>query len=453
VRKVFVLLPVFSLLLIVGFSNQIRAQEMMPEPIMTDRIAIMPPYPGDGYLNPFTGQDHAYSVTFRGNGQAVVYLRVALYNSGDTPLKEVAFRFPKVEPEGLLAYQIIREKQCVQYDYSRPAVPPAYQYPCVQYSEPNYLDYYYGQSTYKKADISLTTDTATLKFPDPIAPQKSGAVLMYYRALGYAKKDGFGAYNYNFETLKVDSVISNLRVGISPDSDLFMKGATGTVDYFRDSTAVLESSKTMSAGASFTNSYMDTAMSNIGYGSITKYANNLMPLDSYKVEGAYADSRLKLYAKPVLTVTGIGVVVFALVIFAVWRLVRMLTKKREPQLPINQGSQTGASILVSVLTSFVSASLVVVLVILAYFVSRWMNSVFYYGSDFASIVPVFAILAFVGLIGLFLLVPSIFVGVKRGVLWGLLAFGCTVVWLSLVFVILSLIFIGLRGGSPIKIMM
>jgi len=77
----------------------------------------------------------------------------------------------------------------------------------------------------------------------------------------------------------------------------------------------------------------------------------------------------------------------------------------------------------------------------------------YYGSDFASIVPVFAILVFVGLIGLFLLVPSIFVGAKRGVLWGLLTFGCTIVWLALVFVILSLIFIGLRGGSPIKIMM
>ncbi len=106
---------------------------------------------------------------------------------------------------------------------------------------------------------------------------------MYYRAFGYAERYSFGAYNYNFETLKIDSVISNLRVGISPDSDLFMKGATGTVDYFKDSTMVLESSKTMSAGASFTNSYMDTAISNIGYGSITKYASNLMPLDSYKV--------------------------------------------------------------------------------------------------------------------------------------------------------------------------
>lgn len=414
--------------------------------------AVMPPRPRDGNLNPFTGQDHAYSVTFRGNGQAVVYARVVFYNSAETSLRELSFRFSKVEPEGLLAYQIFREKQCVQYDYSKPIAPPNYQYPCLQYGEPNYLDYY-GQSTYKKTDVFMTTDTVTLKLPEPVAPQKSGAVLIYFRAMGYAKKDAFGAYNYVFETLKVDSVISNLRVGISPDSDLYMKGASGTVDYFRGSSVLLESSRAMGAGAAFTNSVMDAAISNIGYGSITKYANNLMPLDSYKVEGAYADSRLKLYTKPILVIAGVSLVFFVFIIFSVWRLVKTLTRKRESQVSAVEGSRVGIDILISVLTSFASASLIVGLVFLAYLVGRWMRSVFYHGDAFASVVPIFAILVFIGLVGVFLLVSSIFVGLKRGVLWGLLTFGLTIVWLVLVFVVLTLIFIGVRVVPPIKIMM
>lgn len=406
---------------------------------------MMPVYPGIDTFNAFFGQDHAYSVTFRGNGQAVVFLRVLFANNGDTPLKELTLRFPKVEPEGVLAYQVLRDKTCLRFDYSKPTVAPTYQYPCLEYGEPNYADYYTGTNTYKKAKTSFATDTLTIELPDALAAQKYGNVFVYFRAFGFAKKDVFGAYDYTFETLKVDDTIRALRVGISPDSDLFMKGAQGNVDYFKESAPVFESSKTMSVGASFRNATVDTAINNIGYGTVNKNASNLMPLDSYKVKGSYADSRLKLYAGSVLVWLAVTVVVLAAVSFGVWRLVRAVTKKSVPPAYLGGGTSTvGVNLALAALTGFISATLITVLVFMAYFFTRLADSWSYSGGAM-SVLPVFALLLFVGLIGLFLIFPCIVVGVKRGMWWGLATFVFTLVWLFMAVCVLGLIFVGFRG--------
>lgn len=427
-------------------------------------IQKMPPYPGGGdTFNPFFGQDHAYSVTFRGNGQAVVFLRVLFSNNGDTPLKTLTLRFPKVEPEGILAYQVLRDKICLTYDYTKPAVAPLYQYPCLQYSEPNYSDYYYGTNTYKKAKTSLATDTLTVELPDTLASQKSGSVLVYFRAFGFAKKNIFGAYDYTFETLKVDDTIRNLRVGISPDSDLYMKGAQGNVDYFRESAPIMESSKMMAVGASFRNSSVDSALSNIGYGTVNKNASNLMPLDSYKVKGAYADSRLKLYAGVVIASIIVVVLVLLVLGFGIWKLFKALTKKPTVPNSLNANtSHTGINLTISALAGFVSASIITILIFLAYFLTRMVNS-WAMGSwsnigEVISVLPILAMLLFVGLIGIFLIFPCIFVGVKRGIWWGLATFVFTLFWLFIAFIVLGLIFVGFKSSvgtypTPITPMM
>lgn len=386
-------------------------------------------------LNPFFGQDHAYSVTFRGNGQAVVFLRVAFSNNGDVPTKELELRFPKVEPEGVLAYQVLRDKTCLVYEYEKipgtyvPSQPP----PCLEYSEPDYSDHYYGVNTYKKAKTSLSTDTLTIELPDSITSQKSGSVLLYFRAFGFAKKNVFGAYDYNFETLKVDDTIRSLRVGISPDSDLYMKSATGSVNYFKDSAPIFESSKTMTVGTSFTNASVDNAINNIGHGDVNKNASNLMPLDSYKVKGSYADSRLKLYAGTIAVSTAVAVAILLIVGFGVWRLFRVLKSKKPVDLAI------------SALVGFVSAFVITTLVFLAYFFVRTASSWSSYSGDAATILPVLAALLFVGLIGMFLIFPCILIGVKRGIWWGLITFIFTLFWLFVAFLILGLVFVGFKS--------
>lgn len=395
---------------------------------------------------PFFGQDHSYSVTFRGNGQAVVFLRVTFSNNGDTPLKELVLRFPKVEPEGILAYQVLKDNVCLRYDYSKPATAPSSQYPCLEYGEPNYSDYYYGTNTYKKAKTSLATDTLTIELSDSLASQKSGSVLVYFRAFGFVKKNAFGAYDYTFETLKVDDTIRSLRVGISPDSDLYMKGAQGNIDYFKESAPVLESGKMMAVGGSLRNSLVDTAMNNIGYGTVNKNASNLMPLDSYKVKGSYADSQLKLYAGTIIIAMAVVVVVLLLLGLGVGRLFKALNSFKE----FNKKPAThiGIDLTVSALAGFVSASIITILIFLAYFFTQVTTSWSYSGGAMA-VLPVFAVLLFVGLVGIFLIFPCILVGVKRGIWWGLATFVFTLFWLFIAFIILGLIFVGLRGSSPV----
>lgn len=414
-------------------------------------VGMMPVAPDTGdTFNPFFGQDHAYSVTFRGNGQAVVFLRVLFSNNGETPLKELTLRFPKVEPEGILAYQVIRDRQCLRYDYTKPTVAPSYQYPCLEYGEPNYTEYYYGANSYKKTKTSLATDTLTIELPDSVASQKSGSVLLYFRAFGFAKKTLFGAYAYNFETLKVDDTIRSLRVGISPDSDLYMKGAKGSVDYFRDSAPVFEMSNQMAMGSSFKNSSVDTAIANIGYGTVNKNASNLMPLDSFKVKGSYADSRFKLYAGGVIAVVAVIVISILLLGFGVWKLYKALGKKSTVLGPVSSGtSRTGLNLMITGLTGFVSASIITTLVFLAYFFSRMVSTWSYDGGAPAAVVPIFGMLIFIGLIGILLVFPCIFIGVKRGIWWGLATFGSTLFWLFMVFIVLGLIFAGLNSPYPV----
>jgi hypothetical protein len=283
--------------------------------------------------------------------------------------------------------------------------------------------------------------------PDPLLSQKSGSVLLYFRAFGYAKKDSFGAYNYVFETLKVDDTIRNLRVGISPDSDLYMKGAKGTVDYFKDSAPVFESAKPMAVGSSFQNSSVDNAIQNIGYGVINKNSSNLMPLDSYKVKGSYADSRTKLYAGPMILVVAVVLIVLTVLVFGVWRIVRTLKKKSGAPDSLSTGtSRTRTNLALSIGMSFVSASLVSILIFLAYFFLKFMSS-WSNGGDVGSILYVFVMLVIVGIIGVFLLFPCILIGVKRGVWWGLATFVFTLFWLFVAFLIMSVVLMGFSRNS------
>jgi hypothetical protein len=54
----------------------------------------------------FFGQDHKYSVIFRGNGEAVVYARIALTNGDEDILRDISFEIPGVDPSEMVIYQI-----------------------------------------------------------------------------------------------------------------------------------------------------------------------------------------------------------------------------------------------------------------------------------------------------------------------------------------------------------
>lgn len=402
----------------------------------------MPPIPPE--TNPVLGQEHAYSILFRGNGDAVVSMRAAFTNDKETASNTVTLRIPRVDPRRINAFQILREPDCVRYKEYSPNDTPG-QPACLQYQEPNYYRNY-GATKYQKASTLLTGDTLTITIPQSIGPTKTGSVLVVFSAAGYAKKNIFGGYDYTFETLKTeDSAIASISLGISVDTDLHLAGATGNVNYRFSDTEVMSMSA-RSNKAAMTSPQMDQMYNQLGYGMITKTASRLEPLESYTVKGRYADSLIKLYAKGI----SIGLVAFvgglALLFFLGKAALSALTKSQPKGLsstPTDSIILLGGSFLSTVLIAGYTAGL--------FFLRNTIQQVVSY--QLVGVVLILATVISIGVYGLLLMTPAIIVGIRRGVTWGLGTLGLTVFFLIINTVILVVVLTLLYGnaGGPMPI--
>ena len=287
------LLFLFVLLLFSIKAPSVAAQE-------TNMMPFRPPD-----TTPILGQEHAYSVMFRGNGDAMVTMRATFTNEEEGPINILSFRIPRVEPRRVSAFQIIRDQES---DYFQ----------------------WYGQAKYQKAKTEFTGDTLTVSLPQSIKPGKSGSVLIVFSATGYAKRNPFGAYSYTFETFKVADVsVSKATVGVSVDSDLVLAGAKGTVNY-RFNEADTMSMALGSEKMAVSSPQLDQMYSQVGYGTITKNTSNLEPLESYTLKGSFADNILRLYANGILIGLGIFIAAIVLLIFLGRKITSSIGRVSQP---------------------------------------------------------------------------------------------------------------------------
>ncbi len=395
------------------------------------------PRPDGGGVMPFSGQNHNYSVVFRGNGESIVTLRVSLTNTSESEtLKDVTLRIPKVtEPKDLSAYQILVTPPCVRYDdrplvQTFPYVPPK----CIEYGEPDYR-YYYGGGKYQKAKTDFSGDTLKVTLPTALAPQKTGSFFLYYRGFGYAKKDMFGAYKFDFETIKSTDQINQLTLGISTDADQFLKGAKGEVQYrTSEATMALKAAPAADAGA-VANSTVDSFVSQIGQGTIVKTASNLAALESYKVNGIYANSRTKLYGKELTTVLGVIIFFILLVLLVLHALQKRMFKKdkvdsQSNKVMTDEGMKRvafGAGV------SFASALVTAGYSIAVYAITNALANLVDY--QYQAVVMILIIVISFAIYLLVIIGPAFFVGYKKGIGWGIGTFVMTIVWLILMAVV------------------
>lgn len=443
VKRLFLALASAIFILGVFVGNAFAQEEPQSIDAGSSLIApdYFPPYPRPepGFL----GQDHSYTVTFRGNGEAVVSARVILTNKEEVPLSELSLRVPKVEPREIFVYQVIRDKQCIRY---RPQVydPLTRTYPpqiCEEYQDADYYNYY-GAAKYQKAKFEYVGDTISITFPTEIAPNNSGSYFIFYRAGGYTSKNIFGGFKYDFETLKVNDDIRSLNVAIDVDSDLVLKGGQAEVNYrFAD---VSETTfKGVGGAAPLASGAIDTFYSNIGYGRIIKNATNLSPLESYTVSGSYASNQLKLYAKEV-AISIFVVVVFVLVIVLVSRRVYSRFLKAEIKAEKTSGIFGNAGhLVISTGIGFISALIIsgytTMVILLGGIITRSINY------QYNSIFVLFLVLISFGVYGLLLFGPALYMGVKKGIGWGISSAIATIVWL-IIFLVIAFGIIFLTGG-------
>lgn len=443
-KLVFALFCLFFLILPKTFANAQKTSIVKP---------ITPPSTVPSYF----GQEHAYSVTLRGNGEAVVFLKAMFSNTNSLPLSELFFRVMKVNPTDVMAFQVLLQPRCIQYGERAVGIDlagrPNLQIPCLQYQEPDYFSYW-REAKYQKASVEYRGDTIILTLPQPVKENATGGILLYYRAMGYAKKQLFGSYDFSFETLKIEDKIRKLMVGISTDSDLVIRGAKASVNY-RFTEPISELKSAMAESTPVANRELDALTNQIGYGAITKTASNLASLESYSVKGSFADSSFKLYAKEMMIAIAVFLVIALIIGLGIRKIIQVINSKND-KMSIKSSSENFSSSASGILAvfglSFLSSFFLCIIIICIILVNGFLRTTL---QDIK--LPLSLLIALLG-ISLCLIScvgPAFYLGVRRGLLWGVSTFILTILWLFIDLILGMIILFTLNTGRtfpPYQIM-
>ncbi len=271
------------------------------------------------------GQSHDYSVVLRGNGEAIVYAKIQLTNSGDTAISTYEFEVPRMKPSEIVGYQVVLPQSCVRYDTtinSRNA-PIEPDRPCLQYQA---YDSSYGYIPDNSEFLKLKVvneggSKYSLQLPKAIEPDKTNFLILSYIGTGYVKKS-MGVLSFNFETLKVPNRIKNTTVAVDVDSDFILEGKRSKVNYATPATTELSKGDSLAAGASA--SSLRAFSDSIGTdGALIKEAKNLSANETFTVKGRYAESAWRLnLGRMVVSL----VVLAAVVTVLIWLLRRYRRK-------------------------------------------------------------------------------------------------------------------------------
>ena len=403
----------------------------------------------DGLQLPVFGEDHAYSIIFRGNGEAVVNMRVGLSNFDDKPKKDIVLDISNGTLKDIAVFQIIREKRCVAYDnlingYSDSRSQDLTKLKCLDYQEPDYYSSWWDKSSYLRAQASVDGQKIHITLPTAIESSKTGSYVLFFKINGLTKKVFGGANEYRFESLKSESPIRNLAIAVSTDSEMIFKGSTTQVVYQTDTSAPLVQTALSSKRAEFTSPEFDNYINQIGQGQIYKYSSNLSPGDTFIVEGSFAKSMISLYTKEALMILAILLGLFLVVVIGIY-FVTKRSKDKENMIQKPQSHSKNAIIAFS--ASFISALIIAGYTMVVLFIAKYLENWSYMGSN--NLNMLFLSIFSLGVYAVLIFVPALIAGFKRGVWWGVGVFSMTIFWVFL-FILVTGGYYLLSSKSPEK---
>lgn len=282
------------------------------------------------------GQQHNYTVTFRGNGEAQVLARISFTNSSESTLRNLKFKTDDTFYE-VFALQQILGSTCSKQVYNNETK----SYDCQQYSEPDYYNTSNNYNYYSNT-TSQTSEYHKLKFTEkngeyefalekPVLPNEQGAIFVTYYTKDYVEAKSGGLFNFNFKSLKAPIRISEINVAVDVDSELYMRGQKSEVNY---NTALEEVGlgQASATSAGFSNPTLDKAASQIGVaGIVKKQAKSLAPNEEFIVKGSYATSKLRLNLA-----RGIGFLLgFIVIVLLVYFLNKFVSKGKNETVKFN----------------------------------------------------------------------------------------------------------------------
>lgn len=277
----------------------------------------------------FYGEYHNYSVTFKEDGEAVIFAKLIFTNSTDKDQSTYSFSSIDTELKELTALQVKLPQECAEY--SQVFDPMLGRSTCARYRDPDYNSYYYysygatEEITYRRADIINDGLKYTVTLPDALKPEKTTALLLAYTSPNYTKNN-FLAKSYNFPTLTIGNRITEAKIGISVDEGLVLEGVVNPT-YCTLGNCPISATKDIAvssigdasaiSAAPVTNRSLDNLYASIGTGQKVFEAKSIAPDKSFNADGRYATSEMRLNASRfVLAFTIIGVVLLTIVILS-----------------------------------------------------------------------------------------------------------------------------------------
>lgn len=276
-----------------------------------------------------TGDETAqyYSVVYDKEQEAAVVAKLTYLNSSKEEIKSLKLEIPGTTARIISAVQeqiqIQTKPYCKRYDYNSPLEQNG-ERKCLEQGEEQSNNSY----TYVLLDIDSSkiinnglSNTLDLTLKQPIASQKTGTVILYYKVQGTASKVWNG-YQYNFETIKSPYDIDKVRVAVSVTDDLYIKEtAKGETNYLKDIPMAANSLST----AEFKTSTSLSQASNLVQESqgVVKETSSLDPNENFSVEGKYYNNN---WIGELPTIIGVGIT-FLIIVVVLLLIIKSEKKK------------------------------------------------------------------------------------------------------------------------------
>lgn len=382
---------------------------------------IAPQYYGNNF-----GTNQYYAVVFDGEGEAEVAAKLVFQNVGQDLINDISFEIPGKNVRIISAVQEYQSygKQC---GYWRDECSKSSQDTCLEYKrvcdnwmmQPQY-PMKYSVLTLSQEKLSNSVKVKAI-LANKVQSQETTTVIVYYKAMGYATSS-LGVYNFDFETIKSSFDVKNVRVSISTQEDLYLKGGGAKVDYQLNSGFSAMSKANDGVQSESMQQFSNSIQYQPGY---VKETSGLDPWESFKVSGKYSSSWFLMNMMNLL----IWAIVIIVAIFGLrWFL------KRRTKRPTDKGLHFRMAGI-----AFITA---IVLSALWYLVLLLFDNLHSFAYD-DLVLPFLVLLAGVVMISSFI-GPSVYVGMNHGAKYGFITFAYTLGFLVVLAVITLTLLVALR---------
>lgn len=435
-----IIIPVLFFIFLPYLSGaQTEAEKMM---------SSYPIYPDGNTL----GQNQYYSVVFDGEGEAAVAIKYTIYNSSEEDINKVILEIPGANIRMINALEEVYgrsekvcdswEDTCVKKDDGGVCV--KYERNCAIWGYKR-IDYNPIYHTLKPQSEKLSNSIKyTFDLAKNIASQESASLILYYKATGYVKKS-FGIFNFNFETIKSNFDVNQIRVAVNVQEGFYLKGGKAETQYQQQAPvfSALEMGGEMKGMESQSiRSFSQNIIYQQGY---VKQTSGLDPWESFTVNGKYSGSRFLLNFKLLLLV----LIVAAGIILGIRILIRKLNKKTEAVSMEERPQEPKKDIFSKILISGGGGGAGSLAVIFGgqYIVELMTSSI---GYQYRTILGLLVVLVLGILFLISVFGPAVFIGRKYGLKYGIWTLVVTIITIILLALIITVLLASFKGGGIIE---